>query len=331
MADGNQEGLGASGKEPSSKEELFSGSLESPEGDESKGSESPQAQAQNQGSGASSGESTDSELEGIFTDLEKDIPEALKNHATNVKKKMQGYFTKKNQSFSEKIKSLEANQITDDIRKNYQVVSDWNNRIRQNPVEGIRALAFELGVSPQALFNTGRAEPETPELTPDKLETRDDYVNFLRQEVRKAIEEVRTKEVKPLQETLSQFQGNNERTENIQRGSAAIEEAKRTLQGFEEVDSEGNKKISKAGNEAIAAVLRGEFYGPNALKNAFKAAIADSSIGKVKQLETSLASLKTNIAGASNPPERKTPKTTTAPSKTDRFWGDLRSEPLAPN
>lgn len=337
MANENPEGLEGQAKESSSEtmDELFSGSLESPEGDENAGSESPQADAQSDGStdadatGASAGESEDSELEGIFSDLEKDIPEALRKNAGNVKKKLQGYFTKKNQTISTELETLRKNQISDDLKRDYMTLYGWYEKIQKNPQEGLRELASQMGVSVEALVKASQAPsvPQEEELTPDKLVTVEDYAKFARQEARKAAEEIREKEVKPLKEILAKFQGTAEQRENIQRGVETVKEAAETLPGFV-VEVDGKKSISKEGMAAIQAVTNGEFTGPNALKNAFKALTAENYYNKVKQAEGKLLEFKKNAAGASNPPGNTKPNTTQAPSSPDKFWDDLKSEPL---
>lgn len=330
MANEKPKELDASSKESSSisKDELFSGSLESSEGNEEAGTESPPVVAKSDDTGKSASESEDSdpELKGIFDDLEKDIPETLKNHATNVKKKLQGYFTKKNQTISTELETLRKNQVTDDLKRDYSTLYGWYDKIQRNPKEGLKELASQYGVSVAELVSASEAvaPPVEEELTPDKLVTAEDYAKFARQEARKAAEEIRDKEVKPLREALSKFQGNSVQRENIQRGQAAVEEAIATLPGF----ADENKKISKEGNEAIASVLNEEFRGVNALKNAFHAIIANSSVSKVKELETKLNDLKKNVAGASNPPGNTSTQTTVAPGKPETFWEDLRAEPL---
>ncbi len=316
------EGLQGAEKESSSKEELFSGSLESPEEAKASGSESPQAE----GPGKSASESEDSELVGIFTDLEKDIAEELKPRATNVKKKLQGYLTKKTQAFSEKLKNLESNQITDDLKRDYRTLYGWYEKIQTNPTQGLRALASELGISVKELLETSEAsQPKSEELTLEQVKadpTAENWAAFTRQEVNKLFE----KEVKPLKETLTQFQGNNEKRENVQRGAEAIKDAS-SIPGFI-VEVEGQSVLSEDANKAIKAVLNGEFLGPNALKNAFKAFTADSAATRAKKLETEMTNFKKNLAGVQNPPGT-TQKTRTAPSRPEDLWSDLRSEPLS--
>ena len=343
MADVNQDGLAAAGKEPSPKEELFSGDLESPEGSESKGSESPKADVapkEDKGTGVStsSSEDSDPELKGIFDafeKLEKDAPEGVKRAAREWKKKAQAETTKKWQTiaeqkktFSKELETLRSNQITDDLKRDYSTLYGWYDKIQKNPKGGLRELASQLGVSVNALVEAAEAEtPKSVELTPDKLVTAEDYAAFARQEARKAVEEIREKEVKPLRETIAAFSSNADKQDNITRGAKAVEEAKK-IPGF--ADSEG--KVTEEGNKAIASVLRGEFRGPDAIQNAFKAITADkateSSSGKIKSLEEQLAALKLSINGASNPPGGNVPKTTSGPSRPGQLWDDLRAEPL---
>lgn len=323
MADGNQEGLGASGGELSSKEELFSGSLELPEGGERQNSELPEAKAnQGNGTGTPAGQSGDSGSEDFnFADLEKRVPEELRAEI----KKVQGYVTKKNQTYAEKLKALEANQITDELKQSYGTLYGWYDRIQKNPQQGLRELASSLGVSVKTLLESSEAsQPMMEEITLDKLRAEPTIENFYKA-LTQVEERIRNKEVKPLQEEISKFRGSQERVEYEKCGADAIKRAS-NIPGF--LTSEG--KISKEGWLAIELTSKG-LYGlhEDALNNAVKSVLANSLIEKNKELETSLTALRANIAGAGNPPERKTQKTTIAPSKPDRFWSDLRSEPLS--
>lgn len=334
MADVTSEGLGVSGGESSS-QELFSGSLESPKGNEGTAQESPKVEAQSVDPGTSTGQSGDSELdEGIFTDLEKDIPEALKPHATNVKKKLQAFLTKKTQAISEELKTLKANQITDEIKSSYATLYNWYDRIQQNPKDGLKALASQYGVSIEALVNAAEAEgPQEVELTEADLKTAADYAAFARQEARKAVAEIRDKEVKPLKESVAKYEGSLVQEENARHGSTVLENAVANLPGFA-VEVEGKKTLSEDGKKALALVLSPEnqqtkeFYGPHALENAFFKITGHSSMNKVRELESQLSDLKKNLAGVSPPPGGKNQKTTLTPSKPGRFWDDLKSEPL---
>lgn len=350
MADENQKDSTPSGEPSSAKEELFSGDLESPEGDDGEGSKTqgsePPAPEPKKDAADGKDKSEDSELEGIFTDLEKEMTEAEKARALNVKKKLQGHLTKKTQAIAEErrkisqeLEGLKANQITDEFKQDYTKLFGWYQRIQSNPQEGIRELATQLGVKPEALSLSAEApKPTEAELLPSQLETKEDYAKYVAQEVRKAVEEIRTKEVNPLKDSLGKFEGNTAKRELEERGYQALEEATK-LPGFleDQPNAEGKRMISKIGQEAINAVLKQEFTGPNALKNAYKSALADQHEvkvkeheSKVKELEGQLASLKTNIAGAGNAPKETHIETKPTPSTPKTFWKDMRSEPLTP-
>lgn len=324
MAEVKPEGL-EGGKEQSSNDELFSGPLEYPEGDGSQSSEQPKVEVKSD-PGASSSESEDSELGNLYEDLEKDIPEALKSHATNVKKKVQKFLTQARQKDSEKLKLLEANQVTEDLKRDYSTLYGWYEKIQKNPKEGLKELAAGLGISVKALLESDLL-PQVEELTVDKLVTREDYARYA--------EQIAEKKTKALQEKLdaqekylNELRGSSVQKEHVQRGSEALKDAMDNLPGFA-VEVDGKKVLSKEGWEALDAVVkRGEFHGPNALRNAYRAITADTYAGKAKELESKISDLKKNITGATTPPGRPSPKTITAPKSPEEFWASLSSEPL---
>lgn len=329
MAEESTEGLQSSGEESSPS--IYEGDL-SPSGDESPksdGSESTESPEISNDPGQSASQSGDSELDGIFTDLEKDIPEVLKAQAGNVKKKLQGYFTKKNQTISQEIETLKKSQITPELQRDYSTLYGWYEKLQKDPINGIRELASQLGMQPQAVVSALQGKPEEEEITPEYLAseqaTRADFAKYARQEALKAAEAVRAKEVKPLQESLSTLVGGSTKRDNIERGQRAVEEAAKTLPGF--VDDKG--QITKTGNEAIASVLRGEFTGPEALQRAHYYLVGRNAPSKVKQLETELVNLKKNVRGATNTLGGQSPNTTMKPSSPESFWSDMKSEPLA--
>lgn len=314
MAEVKPEGLQGGG-ELSSTDELFSGPLELPEGDGSKSTELPEKKE------ALPVESGDSE-DFNFADLEKRAPEELRAEI----KKVQSYVTKKNQTYAEKLKALEANQVTEDLKKDYSTLYGWYDKIQKNPKEGLKELASSLGISVKALLESDIL-PQVEELTVDKLVTREDYAKYA--------EQIADKKTKALQEKLdaqekylNELRGSSVQKEHVQRGSEALKEAIDTLPGFA-VEVDGKKVLSKEGWEALDAVVkRGEFNGPNALKNAYRAITADTYAGKAKELETKISDLKKNITGATTPPGRPSPKTITAPKSPEEFWASLSSEPL---
>lgn len=322
MAEESNSGLPESESEPSS---VYEGDLtpeptESPESDQGEGSESPET---GDGSGQSASQSGDSETDGIFTDLEKDIPEVLKHQANNVKKKMQKVFTQKTQAISKEVEALRKSQITPELQRDYTTLYTWYDKLQKDPQTGFKELASQFGVSLDALVGSAKATATEVELDPGKLETREDFVNFARQEIRKAVEEVRVNEVNPLKQALSGIQGGSQKRENIERGARAVEEAK-ALPGF----SDDKGQVTEAGSKAIAAVLRGEFTGPDALKKAHYFLVGQESQTKVQKLQTELINLKKNVRGAGSPPDDNSHKTVTRPSSPGNFWSDLSAEPL---
>jgi len=346
MADKEPNELAGQDKEPSlEKDELFGGSLEPSEGDKEAGKESPQGEPKKEeggvtGKSTGQDEDSDPELKGIFDDLEKDIPEALKTHAGNVKKKLQGYFTKKNQTISTELEGLRKNQITENLKKDYSQLYGWYEKIQRNPKEGLRELASSFGVSVAELVSASEAiKPKQEELAPDQLVTAEDYANFTRQEVRKAVEELRDKEVRPLKDFLAESKKTAVERENVQRGADLVKDAMATLPGFIDDSKKDAKdwkdRLSLEGKQAMAAVYNGEFIGPNALRNAYKAIQADKLSIKVREAEellkrkdTEFGDFKKNLAGADNPPGG-TKQTTIAPSSPDKFWDDLSGESLS--
>lgn len=318
------EGLASSGAEQSA--DIYSGELsteanEQPEGNGSQSSEQPTPEVAVQ----SAGESEDSELGDLFADLEKDIPEGLRPQADSVKRKFQGYFTKKNQKIAQEMEVLRQNQLSDEARQEVHRLATWADRLQKDPYNGIKELASQLGVGPDDLLRSWKAQAGDPELDPSQLVTREDYVKFTRQEAKRLADEIRAKEVKPLQDVLTQLKGESERRANTERGSQILEEAKKSLPGF--VGKDGTP--TREAHEAIARVLRGEFSGPNGLKNAYFAVIGQQAPTKVQELEQQLLSLKKMAKGATSTPDGHSPKTNYTPSRPDALWDDLRSEPLS--
>ncbi len=326
MAEENQ-GLETSNTEPSS---VFSGELivegnESPVGDGSQSLESPDTD----GAGQSASQAGDSELDGIFTDLEKDIPETLKPRAGNVKKKLQGYFTKKNQAISKEVEDLRKNQITDEYRNEFKKLYTWAEKVQRDPINGLRELASQLGVDPKTLIQSAQTQVEEPELHPSQLVTREDYVKYAHQLAEKKTKPLLEK-VESLNKTLTNLQGGAEKREKIERGAKVLKEAE-SLPGFVLTDKAGNKQFSEMGKEAIQLVLKGEFQGPTAVERAFFYLQGREAPKKVKELETQLTTLKQNVRGATLPPDGHSPKTVTPPFKgsVEDKWARLKEEPLS--
>ncbi len=331
MADEVQKDSGAS-KELSSVDEIFSGPLELPGDDKSAEPELPVKAVENgNDAGSLPGKSEDSG-DFNFQDLINKAPEELKPQI----KAAQAYVTKKGQSHAEKVKALEANQLTEDLKRDFSLLHNWYERIQQNPREGLKELASQYGVSVKDLVEASEAvRPQSDELTLEQVKanpTAENWAAFTRQEARKLIEEIRDKEVKPLKESFSKIEQSSVRQGHVQRGSEALKDAIDTLPGFT-TEVEGKKVLSNEALQAIDAVVkRGEYAGTNALKNAFKAIIADKSVTQAKEWEAKFAELKKGIVGASPTPGGPAPKTITPPmtGNIEDRWARLRDEPLSP-
>jgi hypothetical protein len=331
MADEVQKDSVASG-ELASKDDIFSGPIELPGDDKSAEPELPVKAVENgNDAGSLPGKSEDSG-DFNFQDLINKAPEELKAGI----KAAQAHLTRKSQTYAEKVKALEANQLTDNLKSDFSKLYDWYNKIQQNPKAGLKELASQYGVSVKDLVEASEAaRPTTEELTLEQVKanpTAENWAAFTRQEVRNALEELRDKEVKPLQETFSKMKESSVRQGHVQRGSEALKDAIDTLPGFT-TEVEGKKVLSNEAFEAIDAVVkRGEYAGPNALKNAFKSIIAEKSVSQAKEWETKFADLKKSIVGASNPPGGPAPKTITPPmtGNIEDRWARLRDEPLSP-
>lgn len=330
MADEVQKDSGASG-ELSSHDEIFSGPLELPGDDKSAEPELPVNAVENgKDAGSLPGKSEDSG-DFNFQDLINRAPEELKAGI----KAAQAHLTRKSQTYAEKVKALEANQLTDDLKSDFSKLYDWYDKIQRNPRAGLKELASQYDVSVKDLVEASEAvRPASEELTLEQVKanpTAENWAAFTRQEVRNALEDLRNKEVKPLQEAFSKTQQSSVQREHVQRGSEALKDAIDSLPGFT-TEVEGKKVLSNEALDAIDAVVkRGEYYGPNALKNAFKAIISERSTTQAKEWETKFSELKKSVVGASNPPGGPTPKTITPPmtGNIEDRWARLRDEPLS--
>lgn len=362
MANGTQEGLDGASKEPSEdtsartseeSDDLFSGSLESPDGDESNGSEQPNVDpapalketetpppAQAEDTGKSAGESGDSDTS-FFADFEKDIPEELKAKAENVKKKMQAAFTKKTQALaaeklqlSQEMESLKNNQITPKFREDYGKMYGYYEKIVKNPAQGIQELATKFGVTlPQQ--EPSEAKPTTKEITSAELDSPEAVASYVAQEIRKAVAEVREKEVKPLQQRFSSQDEFEARQGHVHAGAKAVE-AMYDQEGFL---SEDKTSISVEGRAAMLAVAGGHFVGEKALENAFNAIMANkfredarkikmTSEEQIAAIKADRDALKTGLQGATDLPGGHRKITTTPPSTPSSFWGDVSQEQI---
>jgi len=357
MPNETQEGLDGAQKESSandsartsaSMDELFSGDLESPDGDESNGSEPPKADpapatketetpppAQAEGADKSISESGDSDAS-IFSDLEKDIPEELKAKAENVKKKFQAVLTRKTQELAEKgrqytqeIDTLKKNQITPKLQEDYGKMYGYYKEIVDNPRAGLLKLASQFGVTFGPSQDPSEATPTTKEITSEELDSKEAVAKFVAQEIHKAVSKVRDEEVKPLQERWASQDEHETRAKHVNVGARAVE----SMYGEEGFLTEDKTQVSDEGKAAMLAVLSGKFPGPDGMKNAFNAIIANkirsTAQEKIRAIEAENAALKSNLAGATNIPGGTKKTTTTAPSAPGNFWGDLSKESLS--
>ena len=325
MADVNQQDSSTSG-ELSSKEELYSGSLELPEENKSAESELPAKVVENdQGNASQSTKSEDSD-DFSFEDLINKAPEAFRPEL----KKVQAHYTKKNQSYSEKLKALESNQMTDEIRQVLSGTQEWWNKLQRNPKDSLKELASTIGVSVKDLVDASEAitqQPKSEELTLQQVvanPTAENWAAFQRQEARKLIEQ----EVNPLKQTISTFTRQAETLEYQKNGYAALEEAKSIFPGFAKEDGQ----LTPEGEQALLLAAKGQetgFIGPNALKNAFLAVSSASYQKRLKDLESENKTLKSGIKGAGSLPGVKSTTTTLAPVNPRDFWDEVIKEPLS--
>ncbi len=322
MADEMQEGLDDQSEQPQGLTE----EVEQPEGFESQSEEQPITQSAVE----SDSESGDSELGNLYADLEKDIPEALKPHALNTKKRIQAYVTKKLQAHSQELDGLRKNQITPEFRSEFEKMYSWVDKLQKNPQAGLRELASFFQVDPSAL-GVREVQPQKDELTLQQVianPTAENWAAFNRQESRKIVEDFREKEVRPLLDTLTELKGGSERRMLEEHGAKVLKEAQ-SLPGFM-VEKEGKKFISPMAQQAVKLVLDRQFTGPEAIERAFFYLQGKEAPKKLKEFETQITTLKQNVKGATPPPVGQTQKTKPqiSGSVEDR-WNQMRGTPLS--
>src|SRR3990167_5471499 len=320
-------------KEPATSVDLFEKArLESPLGEE-KGKEPPKVDAKDGTDGDPAVKSSDSDLVGIFDDLEKDIdnltPAQLKERAGLFKKKADTFFTQKHQKLSEKEKALEEKQMTEDFKSNYGHLYTWYDGLRTNPKAGLKNLAKELGVKPEDIIDAVRAQPEQQPLRPDQLETREDYVRYIQQ-----FKSESDLKIAELEERQLSAEESKVRMDKINYGVDRVQDAINNLPGF--VDKEG--QFTEDAKKALKAVVAGgKFIGEEGIRNAWASVRVGSYDSKLKELETKLKEsedkyqeLQRNLKGAQPPLNgQKGGKTEfSVNASSSDFWEKVRKQSL---
>lgn len=256
-------------------------------------------------------ESTHSD-EAIFTALEKDVPEELKPKALELKKRVQGYITRKTQE-------LAKHRITPEIASTLQEYSNIENLLRRDPKAGFREIARRLQAlgyikSPDELLVAEK--PAVEPIDPSKIENWEGAQKYFTQELQR-----RDAVIENLKTELQEIKGQNETTmvaaENRSRGLEAVVAAARTYQGFAQRDKQGNVMLNNRGEpiptaegmRAIKLVVEGRVLGPTALEDAWALVTTPSLKKRLEELEKTNRTIKSGVRGAQPPTGGKPIKT----------------------
>ena len=244
--------------------------------------------------------------EAIFTALEKDVPEELKPKALEVRKRLQGYLTKKTQEMS-------RNQITPELAKEVNEYRGLEQMLRTDPKKGLREITRRLQVlgyiqSPDGLLAPD-AVPEAP-IDPSTISNWEEGQKYFNQELQR-----RDVLINKLQARLDGFADSGVRSENRTRGIEAVTAAAKVYQGFAAKDKAGNivmnergePQLTPLGRRAVQLILDGKINGPESLEIAWQYVSTPALRGKLEQLEKTNRTITTGLKGAQLPPGGKPP------------------------
>jgi len=274
-----------------------------------------------------------------FADLEEKAPKAFRGEI----KKAHAWLTKKRQEdaeekkkLAEKVAALEKTQLTEEVKKNFQQLQDFYSEVTTKP-ESVKGLIQAMKLTPEQLFG-GEPPADQPDLTVDQLVTREDFANYAKQEIRKAVESV-AKDNTTLRkelEDLKAFRGDTEAEKKTLYAFNKINEAARDLPGFVETVN-GETRLTEDAVKACHAVRQGFYTGEEAIKNAWKALKSSDSQKKIEQaLKTAdeykkkYEELQSNLRGAVPPPKQNSVATRNTKGGGD-MWEELKKESLTPS
>lgn len=309
-------------------------SKELPKEDEGKQSKLPKKAEDANGEDA--GKSGDSDFN--FADLEEKAPDAFKKEI----KKAHAWITKTRQLDAEekkdlrvKLAELEKNQISEQDRNAYGHLVQFYNDLKSKPADRIKGLIQEFNLNPEEIL--GQTASKEPEITPDDLETRDDYVRWNEQEKLKLKREY-DERIAQLEGKISTFEEGYQKKQVIDYGQSKIVEAAQILDGFATKDSSGKLQLTPDALKAIDMVKNYYFTGEDALKNAWvvlRSSEANKKIAeankKAEVIQRKFEELEKNLKGASPPPKTGgAVETRNFKGNSKDMWAELRKQPLTP-
>lgn len=296
------EGLDPTTQEPSEIDSELPPEGEPPVAGEETPSEPPQGE---EPAGEVPAEGADSD-ETVFGPLEKDIPEVLKPKVLEVRKRLQGYLTKKTQEMA-------RNQITPEIVTELNEYRGIEQLFRSDPKAGLREVVRRLQVlgyiqSPDGLLAPDAA-PEAP-IDPSKVSSWEEGQKYFNQELQR-----RDVLINKLQARLDGFADSGVRSENRNRGIEAVTAASKSYAGFAIKDKTGNitvnergePQLTPLGQRAVQLILDGKINGPESLDIAWRYVSTPALRGKLEQLEKTNRTITTGLRGAQLPPGGKPP------------------------
>lgn len=320
------EGLDPNVQEPAAEGADLQPTGESPETTDGMQPEPPAGEGQDGGQepeGEPAREAPDSD-EGIFATLEKGIPEELKPQALEMKKRVQGYLTKKTQAHAKELQEWKSRAMTPETRQALEGYSQFDVLLQQNPKEGFRQIAQRLQqfgrIASADEFLASFGNPENPEqeeiIDPENIQDWQTARKYLIKELKARDEKIARLE-SGFRGSREEQQQERQRAEFRAHGEKVVmataqkypDFAQRGKDGKVLIGENGEPVFTEQGRRAIQLVLDGRVTGENALDDAWALVTLPQLREQLKQVEGKNKVITGGIRGSQPAPGTKPLKT----------------------